>query len=139
MTGKQLLDTNIVVALLNNVPEVTERIRDSEAFVSNTILGELYFGAENSRRAPENVDKIRAFARGITVLPIDDMTAHEYGKIKAQLRRLGKPIPENDIWIAASAIRNDITLSTHDDHFTSVERLKLDLWSARRSADRPFQ
>lgn len=54
--------------------------------------------------------------------------ARHYGEIKAQLRRKGNPIPENDIWIAATAMEHDPTVLTGDKHFEIIEVLKLELW-----------
>ena len=59
---------------------------------------------------------------------IDNETALIYGKIKADLRRKGTPIPENDIWIAASAIQHRLKLSTRDKHFLEIAGLKTLAW-----------
>ena len=56
-------------------------------------------------------------------LPCDFDTARLYGRIKAELRRKGKPIPENDIWIAAAAIQYGLTLVTRDRHFDFIDGL----------------
>lgn len=52
----------------------------------------------------------------------------EYGVIKNQLRVKGRPIPENDIWIAAVARQRDLVLVSRDDHFAKVEGIKLEKW-----------
>jgi len=62
------------------------------------------------------------------VLACDTETAREYGQIKNSLRAKGKPIPENDIWIAAIAIQYDLTLVTRDGHFTEIEGLATETW-----------
>ena len=51
-----------------------------------------------------------------------------YGKVKNGLRKKGRPIPENDIWIAAIAFQHDLTLVSRDEHFKEVENLKLEKW-----------
>jgi len=48
--------------------------------------------------------------------------------LKASLRRKGKPIPENDIWIAAIAYQHDLTLITRDKHFSEIDELKIIAW-----------
>ena len=55
-------------------------------------------------------------------------TAEYYGVIKESLRAKGRPIPENDIWIAASAQRHDLILVTRDEHFAEIADLKLVRW-----------
>ena len=51
-----------------------------------------------------------------------------YGVIKQALREKGRPIPENDIWIAAIAQQYGLTLVTRDDHFTAIDGLTLEKW-----------
>ncbi len=51
-----------------------------------------------------------------------------YGEIKDRLRKKGRPIPENDIWIAAIAFQHDLILISRDEHFREVEDLKLEEW-----------
>ncbi|HYX24501.1 MAG TPA: PIN domain-containing protein [Thermoanaerobaculia bacterium] len=48
--------------------------------------------------------------------------------MKTLLRRKGRPIPENDLWIAASARRHGLTLASRDSHFEHVEGLGLEVW-----------
>ena len=62
------------------------------------------------------------------MLVIDDVTCKHYGFIKAKLKRKGKPIPENDIWISALALQYNLTLATRDRHFEEVDRLTIEEW-----------
>ena len=129
MSGRFLLDTNIVIAFLGGEGRVKEHLaRAEEVFVSSIVLGELYFGAMRSTRAEENQNRIDEFAAENTVLGCDLGTAREYGRIKNRLREKGKPIPENDIWIAATARQCDLTLVTRDEHYAEVEGLKHESW-----------
>jgi len=48
--------------------------------------------------------------------------------IKSQLRAKGQPIPENDIWIAATAKQPQLTLVTRDGHFQAIEGLVVEQW-----------
>ncbi len=59
------------------------------------------------------------------MLHTDDVIAENYAIIKTSLLRKGKPIPENDIWIAATAMRYQLSLYTNDKHFTEVEGIRL--------------
>ena len=102
-TGRFLLDTNIVIALFARETAVQQRLAEaSEVFVPSIVLGELYYGARKSTRVTENLARIDEFVASSTVLPCDTATAQQYGDIKNTLRAKGRPIPENDIWIAAS-------------------------------------
>lgn len=46
----------------------------------------------------------------------------------AALYKKGKPLPINDVWIAASAIQHDLTLVTRDKHFNEISNLKVKSW-----------
>ena len=129
MAGRVLLDTNVVIALFDGQESVrTQMAEADEVFVSSVVLGELYFGASKSSRVADNLDRIDDFASSTAVLNCDARTAREYGAVKSSLRRRGRPIPENDIWVAATALQNDLVLATRDDHFAAVEGLRCEEW-----------
>lgn len=129
MSGKLLLDTNIIIALFAEDPIVQERLVDAEeVFAPCIAIGELYFGAYKSVKIQENLARIDEFALNNTVLSCDTDTAKRYGDIKNRLKEKGQPIPENDIWIAAIAQQYALTLITKDSHFGTVENLYFELW-----------
>lgn len=129
MAGNFLLDTNAVIALSAGDSVLQAIIKDvSEILVPAHVLGELYFGAENSARVEENLKRVDVFAQSWAVLAADNMTARHYGRVKHQLRKKGYPIPENDIWIAATALQHGLTLVTRDKHFREVDGLTIKTW-----------
>jgi tRNA(fMet)-specific endonuclease VapC len=129
MPGKYLLDTNVVIALFNGDPGIEARLLMApEIFLSPVVLGELYFGAAKSGRPEANKVKVEAFAATCPLAGIDGLTALEYGSVKNGLKRKGKPIPENDVWIAAGAVRHGLVLVTRDGHFDRVEGLQFERW-----------
>ena len=129
MTGKVLLDTNIVIAIFADEASVKQQLAIvGEIFIPSIVLGELYYGARKSARAEQNIARVDEFAAGNTVLLCDTTTARQYGVIKAQLQVKGKPIPENDIWIAAIAEQHQLTLVTRDSHFQHVDGLVIEQW-----------
>jgi tRNA(fMet)-specific endonuclease VapC len=129
MNGEYLLDTNIVIALFNNEREVINRLRGAPmVFVPVTAIGELYNGAFKSAMVNENLTRVRDFILENTVLGVTAETASEYGSIKDQLRRKGRPIPANDLWIAATARQFGLVLATRDVHFSSIEGLSVERW-----------
>jgi len=129
MSGKYLLDTNIVIALFAEDPSVLKHIaKAKEIFIPYTVIGELFFGAFKSTRAKDNVARIENFAAVNTVLDCGIATSRQYGRIKNFLLKKGRPIPENDIWIAALAIEHDLHLVTRDEHFRNIDVLKRMAW-----------
>lgn len=129
MSGRYLLDTNIIIALFADEAAVKDNLAQAdEVFVPSVALGELYFGARKSGRPQANLARIDEFAANNVVLGCDTETARRYGEIKDVLRVKGRPLPENDIWIAAIALEHDLALVSRDAHFGEVERLKVTAW-----------
>ena len=92
------------------------------------VIGELYYGAYYSTQKEKGVTDIQEIAGRYRLLPVQEDTALAYGKIKAALRKKGTPIPENDIWIAAIAIKHNLTVVTRDKHFDEIDGLKIKKW-----------
>lgn len=129
MNGRFLLDTNIVIAIFAKDVAVQTRIADAaEVFIAVTVLGELYYGARKSTRVRANLERLEEFATVNTILICDTETAQQYGEIKNGLRAKGRPIPENDIWIAAIAKQYGLIVATRDGHFGNVEGLLVEDW-----------
>ena len=129
MAGRLLLDTNAVIALLSGDKDVQLLLADSpEVFLPVVALGELLFGAQKSSRPADNLRRVEEFTAAVSLLPCDRQTAHSYAILKAQLRTAGKPIPENDLWVAATAHQHRLTLLTRDAHFAAVNGLACTSW-----------
>ncbi len=116
MAGRVLLDTNVIIAFFSGEKAVSQRFTDAEVLVSSTVLGELYYGARKSAHAAANITRIEQFASQL------------YGRIRDRLRLKGRPIPENDIWIAAVALQHGLPLATRDEHFNKVDGLRTENW-----------
>lgn len=110
MPGRALLDTSVIVAFFSNEQAISRRLADTEIIVSSTVLGELYYGARKSAHTARNLPRIDELASSVKVLDCDALTAKHYGQIKDRLRVKGRPIPENDIWIAAVALQFGLPL-----------------------------
>ncbi|HEU4607646.1 MAG TPA: type II toxin-antitoxin system VapC family toxin [Chitinophagaceae bacterium] len=127
MTGnKCLLDTSVIIHSFKSNNTVGERLDQiAEIYVPVTVIGELYYGAYKSANTPKHISQVQSFLANCRVLLPDAVTADTYGQIKAALMKKGKPLPENDIWIAAMARQYDLPLFTTDNHFTEIEQLTL--------------
>ncbi len=130
MTGNRiLLDTNIISAWLKGEKIIANKIDEaSEVYISVIVLGELYYGAQYSTKVEDNLKNIKKITKHYQILNTDEETASIYGKIKASLREKGKPIPENDIWIATLAMQHELILITRDKHFNEVNDLAVENW-----------
>jgi len=129
MPGEFLLDTSVVIPLFRGEPAMQRSFEAADrVYLSAIVLGELHFGAEGSDRPSAQRKQVEDFAAVCTRLPCDAATARLYGGIKQNLRRRGRPIPENDLWIASTAIQYGLVLATRDDHFHQIEGLTTALW-----------
>lgn len=129
MAGRFLLDTNIVIALIGREATAEAALAKAAAvYVPAVVLGELYFGARKSSRVSANVKQVDEFAAANVIVPSDASTAHHYGEARDALRRKGRPIPENDIWIAAVALQHALVLASRDAHFGEVDGLSVEAW-----------
>lgn len=129
VSGDFLIDTNALIKLLARDPSLRWHMgHDFRCSVSFITLGELCAGAHQSKRAAFNLAEARRIASEMPVLGFDFDTADEYGRIKAFLRKKGRPIPHNDLWIAATAVRNGLTLITLDKHFSWIDGLAIEIW-----------
>ncbi|HBQ28335.1 twitching motility protein PilT [Peptococcaceae bacterium SCADC1_2_3] len=129
MSGKFLLDTNIIIALFTGDASIQKNLAlASKVFIPVIVLGELYYGARKSGQMEKNLARIEEFEASISVITCDTSTARVYGLIKDQLRKKGRPIPENDIWVAAVARQKGLVLVTRDAHFFEIENLKIENW-----------
>ena len=128
MSGSYMLDTNIIIAFYDKDPNVLKKIEEGKIYVPSIAIGELWFGAEKSRKKSSNRKQIEALVDQVTVLPVTEETSKHYGIIKNHIKQKGKPIPENDIWIAAVAREYDVVLVTRDQHFSNIDLIKTEAW-----------
>lgn len=127
--GSVLLDTSVVIPHLRGDRALAARIAQlASIHVPWVVVGELRFGARRAVRPEEALAQVRTFLRTAPVLLPDEGTAELYGDLKAELARLGRPIPDNDLWIAAIARQYDLPLATRDAHFAQVPSLRTVAW-----------
>ena len=116
-----MLDTNVIIKFLAG-DEIAKQLlgRASDISVSVIVVGELQYGAQKSSRTESNLALFSSFLSSFAIIPIDEKIAAVYGEVKEQLRANGINIPENDVWIAATAKSRQCRLITFDAHFKSV-------------------
>ena len=124
MMNGNMLDTNVIIKLVNAEQTAVEFFEDlHDIKIPATVVGELCFGAYKSARKQDNISLFTSFISSYQIVHIDATVAHTYGKLKVNLIKNGVNLPENDIWIAATAITHHYTLITFDVHFKHIENL----------------
>ena len=117
------LDTNAFSALKKGNPRVKAVVEEAdEVILPATVFGELMFGFLNGSRFSENEKALSRFFEedGVSLQPVTRDIAERYGYVKAALKKSGTPIPENDIWIAATTLETGSRLLTYDSDFANV-------------------
>lgn len=125
---KILIDTNVYSLAMRGNPEIVAVLRTvSSIRLSVVSIGELLSGFRGGRKEKMNRRRLAEFldTPRVKVHPIDEDTAEFYSVILNQLRKAGRPIPTNDLWIAATALQHGLPLLTKDKHFSKVEGLLL--------------
>jgi tRNA(fMet)-specific endonuclease VapC len=123
---KLLLDTNAYTALFRGHEGVAARVRRAtDVLLSTVVAGELLFGFRNGNRFEANREELDDFLASpyVSLLPVTLVTADRFARIAVSLRRKGRPLPTNDIWIAAHAMESGADLLSFDQHFEHVEGL----------------
>jgi tRNA(fMet)-specific endonuclease VapC len=130
MTGSRaFLDSNIIIEVFSGNSSIADKIHQlSDFYISTIVLGELYVGINRVVNKDKHLKKLQAFLELANIIDIDQSTSVLFGEISAELYKKGKPIPTNDIWIAASIRQYNFTLITRDKHFNAISDLSIESW-----------
>lgn len=127
--NKAILDTSIVIEVFNKNEAVLSSLDSFLSYDINTVtLGELYVGINRVTNKPKHVRLLTDFLSISSFMNIDETTASIYGGFMASLLKKGKPIPTNDVWIAATAKQHKLILFTKDKHFQEIEGIDVQYW-----------
>ena len=123
-----LLDTNVYVAFKRNNQSVVECFRNLDYIgLDITVLAELLSGFQGGSKEKSNRRELEAFLNTprVHLLGHSYQTAEFYAQIYYKLKMKGKPVPSNDLWIAAAAMQYGLALFTLDSHFAHIDGLLL--------------
>jgi len=129
---KIVLDTNAYCLCDVGQNQALEWIeRASDIFLPSIVYGELYYGFCYGKHFESNLKRLDQFIFNfdVRVINVDEDIARKFGDIFANLRKKGKPIPTNDIWIAASCMSVGGILLTADKHFKQVVQIQTEILS----------
>ena len=140
MKNKQyLLDTNILIDFMDGVPAVVDHVLQvgtRQCYMSVISLHELYYGAYLAREKSEKfyereISKINKLMELFTVLSLETRGG-EYGRIKYELKKMGKLVDEFDMMIASHAVSERLIVVTDNiKHFENMPNVKVENWMVR--------
>lgn len=133
MPNRYLLDTNICIYIQRQKPDEVlarfQKLKPGDAAISVITWGELLYGAEKSHQRKRALQLLEEFKTFVPVLPMPENAGKTYGSIRAKLESKGRPIGNNDMWIAAHAIAATLTIVTNNEReFQLVPGLKVQNW-----------
>lgn len=129
MSGEIALDTSTAIRFLNGDSRVVSKVLALPIVILPTVVvGELQFGAANSSRPIQNLARYLEFIATCQIVPLGKETAAVYAQTRLNLKRKGRPIPMNDVWIAAQCLEHRWVLVTDDTDFNFVDELVLEHW-----------
>ena len=121
-----LVDTNAYTAFKTGESEIIAILQHADVIgISTIVLGELLAGFAIGSKSKKNLTELNEFLRTprINIFSVDETTTNYYAEIYATLCRKGKPIPTNDLWIAATALQQGCKLCSYDKHFSYIDNL----------------
>jgi len=135
-----LLDTGIAGCYIDRRHGVFERAqaetsRGNHVGIAHPVLGELSYRVEGGPNRDRNMQRLHLALAAWKLWPTTEAAAFEYGRIAAELRRLGCPIGQNDMMIAAVAMTlGNCTIVTTDTDFSAIPGLQIENWAVPREA-----
>jgi predicted nucleic acid-binding protein len=124
-----ILDTNALSAIADGDPGIVAILASAQQLALPVpVIGEYRYGIALSRRGASHRVWLENFMADCLVLDITNDTTHHYASISLELKRLGKPIPTNDLWIAALCRQHNLPLLSRDRHFDFVPGVRRLQW-----------
>ncbi len=133
MSTSYLLDSSVLVLSLRQDATTLQRLAKAQAlYVSSVALGELYHGAAHSVHVEKSLGEVDGIANSMTILVTDSATAKIYGHVKHVQRTKGLMVPDNDLWIASTALQYGLTLAARDNTLPGLPDLLLSSGKRKR-------
>ena len=132
---RYILDTNALSAFINHLHGVDVRVREAKARGARIgtcvpVIGELFYGLELSSSRDENVKRARAGLKHLAIWPFDMAAGEEFGRLRAELRRIGRAMQIVDMQLAAIALTlGNCTVVTTDSDLSAVPGLRTENWT----------
>jgi tRNA(fMet)-specific endonuclease VapC len=124
-----ILDTNALSAMADGDPAMERFLRQATGLALPVIvLGEYRYGIQHSRNRARYEQWLQDLMENCQVLDVDRGTTARYAEVRGELRRIGRPIPGNDVWIAALARQHSLPLLSRDAHFDAIPGLGRVAW-----------
>jgi len=124
-----ILDTNALSAFIDGEPAIGVRLSvEAHVAVPVIVIGEFRYGISGSRYRSRYEQWLDDHLQEFEILTVTEPTALMYARVRVSLKKLGRPIPANDAWIAALALQHRLPVLSRDEHFDAVPGLRRETW-----------
>ena len=124
-----ILDTNALSAFIDGEPTLEERLAAAPLVaIPVIVLGEFRYGIAGSRHRARYESWLTEHLQDFEMLAVTEPTTQVYARVRTALKKAGRPIPANDVWIAALALQHRLLVLTRDEHFDVVPGLHREGW-----------
>ncbi len=124
-----ILDTNAFSAMAEGEAGLEPILRQAtQVGIPVIVLGEYRYGIAQSRNRTHYEHWLSEYLPGFRILHIDEQTTRHYANVRAELKKVGKPIPSNDVWIAALCRQHSLPILSRDRHFDAVTGITRLTW-----------
>lgn len=124
-----ILDTNALSAMAEGVSELEPVLRQTTLVaIPVIVLGEYRYGIAQSRERMRYEQWISEYLPNFRILSIEEETTRHYAKLRLELKKIGNPVPSNDLWIAALCRQHSLPILTQDHHFDAIVGLTRLTW-----------
>ncbi len=124
-----ILDTNALSAFIDGERAVGVRLSvEAHVAIPVIVLGEFRYGISGSRHRSKYEQWLEDHLPAFEILAVTEPTAVTYARVRLSLKKLGRPIPANDAWIAALALEHRLPVLSRDEHFDAVPGVRREAW-----------
>ena len=124
-----ILDTNALSAFIDGERAVGGRLaREVHVAIPVIVIGEFRYGISGSRYRTQYEQWLSAHLQAFEILTVTEPTTLVYARVRVALKKIGRPIPANDAWIAALALQHRLPVMSRDEHFDAVPGLRRETW-----------
>lgn len=124
-----ILDTNALSAFIDGEAAVGARLSlEAQVAIPVIVLGELRYGISGSRHRGKYEQWLEDHLPEFEILAVTESTTVTYARVRVSLKKLGRPIPANDAWIAALALQHRLPVMSRDEHFDAVPGVRRETW-----------
>lgn len=124
-----ILDTDALSAFIDGNSAIGARLASGNPpSLPVIVIGEFRYGIAASRYRTAYEAWLTEHLPAFDILPVTEVTTRAYAQIRTSLKKIGRPVPANDAWIAALAVQHRLPILSRDVHFDHIPGIQREEW-----------